>query len=199
MAKIGLKYPVAAIGTYVDRTAPVYASGFVIGEAIAADKEVKFTNNPLYANDTIVEDENSFDSGTLKLGVDDIDEAIQVKLFGHTLVDGAETGDPKTLVKGAADQPPFLGVGYYKTGKKNGAKYFEVTWLYKVKFAPPKESSKTAEGKISWQTPETEGSIYIIPGYKNDAYEEVTRFTTEAAAIDYLNGKAGITATGTEA
>ena len=40
MAKIGLKYPVAAKRTYTDGAAPTYTAGFVIGMAIAADKEI---------------------------------------------------------------------------------------------------------------------------------------------------------------
>ena len=194
MAKIGLKYPVAAKGTYPEGAAPTYAEGFVIGKAIAADKEIKFTGNPLYANDSIAEDENTFESGTIKLGVDDIAETAQATLFGHTLTDGAETGDPKILKRGAGDQPLFVGIGYYKTGVKNSVKYYETTWIFKAKFAPPKEAAKTAEGKVSWQTPEAEGTIYPIPGYEKDLYEEVIRHTTETKAIAYLNTKAGITA-----
>lgn len=193
MAKTGIKYPVAAPGKYIEGTEPVYTNGFVIGSAMAVDKEVKFTSTPLYANNIIVEDEFMFESGSLKIGVDDILEEAQSKMFGHLLIDDS-SGENPIIRKSAGDVPPFLGVGYYKTGLKDSVKYYEATWIYKVKFMPPKESAKTSEGKTTWQTAETEGTIYTVAGYENEIYEDTKRFPTEAAAKKWINDKAGINA-----
>ena len=73
MAKIGLKCPVAAQITGYDSAtgAPTYGNGFIIGKAVTAEKTIESNSNPLYGDDAIAENDSSFASGTIKLGVTD--------------------------------------------------------------------------------------------------------------------------------
>lgn len=197
MAMIGLKYPVAApIENYEYGKLPTVTPGtaFVIGKMIAADKEVKFSNNPLYADDEKAEDALIFEEGTLKISVDHMELEAQAKMFGHTYTaadDGEKT--PEKIVKGGKDIAPYMAVGYYKTLYKNGKRSYEATIIYKVKFAPPKESAKTKEKSISWGTYESDGTIEVLSGVANDTYETTARFSTEEAARKFIKDFFGIT------
>lgn len=188
MAMIGLKYPIAApVENYVDGRYPEIEDGyaFVVGKMISAEKDISFSDNPLYADDSKAEDDKSFSDGTLKVCVDHMTLDAQARLYGHsyTAADGSE---PEKIVKGGQDIPPYHVFGYYKTLMKNNKRLYQTTIIYKVKFTPPKESAKTKEKSISWGTYESEGTIETLSGFNNDPYEETAQFTTETAARKYL-------------
>lgn len=195
MAKIGLKYPVAAVMlTETADALPTYDTGFVIGKAISCEKNIESNDNPLYADDAIAENDTSFANGTLTLGVDDFGDTaeegmeIQAKLLGHTVV---EEDDVKVLKKKVGDNAPYVGFGFYKTKILRNVKCFEATFIYKLKFQLPSESANTKGENIEWQTPEIEGRIMAIQ--KDGLWEESAVFTTEAAAKAWLNTKLNIT------
>ncbi len=188
MAMIGLKFPVAtAVANYIKGRYPEIEPGtaFVVGKMISADKEVKFSDNPLYADDEIAENYLNFDEGTLKICVDHMTLEAQAKMYGHTYTPG-DDDSPEEVEKGAWDIPPYFVFGYYKTVIKNNKKSYQVTILYKTKFKPPKESAKTKEKSISWGTYESEGTIETLSGFNNDPYEKVVNFQTEDEARKYL-------------
>ena len=60
MAKIGLKFPVAAvINGYGADGKPTYNQGFIIGKAISAEKSIESNDNQLYGDDAIAESDTS--------------------------------------------------------------------------------------------------------------------------------------------
>lgn len=186
MARIGLKYPVATLITQETwGNAPTYGTGFVIGKAITAEKSIESNDNPLYGDDSIAENDTSFSKGSIKLGVTEFGTdrisslEIQAKLLGHEIV--TESG-VKVLRRAGGTASPNIGFGYYKTKKHNGSRYYEATWLYKVQFKTPSESTNTKGESIEWQTPEIEGTIMKVEGFNDDAYEDTATFATEAEA-----------------
>lgn len=197
MAKIGLYYPVAAkITAETYGSVPTYGTGIVIGKAITADITINTNDNPLYADGAIAENDRSFSDGTVKLGVDDISMETEAALLGSKYTaESKETQSPtpETIVKSSGQTAPYFGFGFYKKGMKANVPYFEVTWLYKVQFAPFSENGKTKEKSIEWQTPEIEGSVMIVDGYEDGAYETKAKFTSESAARTWLNTLANIT------
>jgi phi13 family phage major tail protein len=195
MAKIGLYYPVyAKIEKEEYGVAPTYGTGATIGKAITADKTINFNDNPLYADGAIAENDRSFSDGSIKFGVDDITLKTTADLLGASYTEATET-EPEKIVRASGNTAPYVGVGYYKKGVKNNVPYFEGTWLHKIQFAPFGETAKTKEKSIEWQTPEIEGSIMVVDGYAEGAYEETVRFTTETEVREWLNTKANITTT----
>lgn len=190
MALIGLKYPVAApVKEYKPGEYPDIEKGsaFVIGKMIAADKEVKFSENPLYADNEKAENAYIFEDGTLKISVDHMELEAQAKMFGHTYTGASEDGkSPEEVVKGGTDIPPYMAIGYYKTLFKNNKRIYEATILFKVKFMPPKESAKTKEKSISWGTYESDGTLETLSGFENEPYEKTARFVSEAEAKKYI-------------
>lgn len=189
MAMIGLKYPIAApCNNYIKGRYPEIEAGtaFVVGKMISADKEVKFSDNPLYADDEIAENYLNFDEGTLKICVDHMTLEAQSKMYGHQYTPGDDSS-PEEVEKGAWDIPPYFVFGYYKTVIKNNKRSYQVTILYKTKFKPPKESAKTKEKSIAWGTYESEGTIETLSGFNKDPYERVVNFQTEDEARGFLN------------
>ena len=92
MAKIGLKYPVAAPMKEDGKT---YDTGFVIAKAIKASVTANNNDVKLYADDGIAESDKSFKDGTLSLNVDDLSGIIRLTqrvLLGTLVFEGAGAG-----------------------------------------------------------------------------------------------------------
>jgi len=199
MARIGLKYPVAApITAEPSGAMPTYGTGFVIGKAVSANKNITSNDNPLYGDDAIAENDSSFSEGTIELGVTDFgteisDNAeIQAALLGHTIVtEGTGESAVKVTQKKADDVAPYVGLGYYKTKKINNVLMYEATLLYKVQFQLPSESTNTKGKSIEWQTPSITGRIMSLAD-NSGHYEATAMFTTEAACREWLNSKLNI-------
>lgn len=198
MARIGLLFPVMApiLGENYGMT-PTYGEGFVIGKAISAEKSITSNSNPLYGDDAIAENDTSFASGTLTLGVTDFGTtkdsslAIQAKILGHRIV---TVNGVEVLRKTASDDAPYMGTGYYKTKKINGEKFYEATWLYKTQYQEPSESTNTKGQSIEWQTPTITGNIMLVEGMDGDTWEDTALFTTKQQAENWLRTLANIAA-----
>ncbi len=190
MAVIGIKHPVfVPITTYTVGARPTYGTGSVIGKAIKADISLESNDSTLYADDAACETDTSFKSGTIKLGVDDLSFDIQKEMLGNT---SATVDTVDELRKTADDVAPEGGFGFYKSEKKNGSRRYEATFYLRTQFKEPNESAETKGESISWQTPEIEGKIKIVENYLTNIYCEKAKFTTEAAAIAWLDEKANI-------
>lgn len=196
MAKIGLKCPVASpiTGYNSDTGMPIYGTGFIIGKAVTAEKTIESNSNPLYGDDSIAENDSSFASGTVKLGVTDFGNdyadglQVQAKMLGNVV--SPVTGGGYSIRRASGQSAPYLGFGFYKTKKHNGQNIFEATWLYKTQFKVPSDTTNTKGQSIEWQTPEIEGTIMVVEGFDGDTYEDTAVFTTEGAAKSWLFSKA---------
>ncbi len=182
MKKVGLKHPVYAL--YSDTTgSPVYTNGAVIAKAMSAKIAINKNNEILYADDDIDEIDQSFISGTETLGLNEFPHEVQAVLLGHTVTNGEMTANMN-------DVSPYVGHGFYGRIKRNNLNKWRAIWFKKVQFAEPNDETETQGEKIAFQTPSIEGTIMkdINGDWKS---EEI--FDTEADAIAWLDGKAGIT------
>lgn len=200
MAKIGLKHLVGApIETEPENAMPVYGTGFRIGKAVSADTTLNSNDNPLYADDSIAENDTSFADGTIALTVADFGTSqadtldVVAKIFGHTLVEDEETGVP-SLFKASGDNAPYLGIGYYRTKRINNEDVFEAKWIFKTKFQLPSESDATKGQTITWGTSQISGRV-IASNYEG-RYEEQKTFKTPTEAANWLDTRANIIVTG---
>lgn len=196
MATIGLIHPVASAITEENYGyTPTYGTGFRVGKAVQADISIDTSDNALYGDDAIAEDDSNFTSGTLTLGVTDFGMTaddnlnVQAALLGNTVT--TENG-VKVLRSGANDVAPYVGFGFFKTKQINNDRYYEATWLYKVKFREPSESATTKGKQIQWQTPSITGNIMIVEGMSKDTWKDKALFTTEGQAITWLHTHANI-------
>lgn len=178
MALIGLRYIV--IAPLKEKT--TYGTGFVLGKAIKADLNVTTANAELHADDVLAESDNSFVSGTLSVGVDDIAEEHKNIILGHEENDGETTAN----VDDAAIE---VGLGFYGVKMKNGKRKYRAIWLRKGKFAEPSESFKTKEGSTTFTTPEL---TYTFGADDDGNWKNEKTFDTPEEAVKYLNAKANI-------
>ena len=196
MAFIGMRHPVvAALSTHTAGSEPTYSAGKVVGHAIAGNLTITRNNNPLYADDTIVEDDNSITSMSLELGLDDLTEEVRTYMLGlvkKTTGTGSAAVDTYYDTDAAA---PYVGLGYIRVRRLAGATSYEACWYYKAMFSEESESSATKGESIEWQTPTITGHIMgvSIDGTGALTFRKKQSFGTESAAISWLNTQAGIT------
>lgn len=191
MAMIGLRYVVAAqIDAETPGAAITYKAGKVIGKAISANLTWNRNNNPLYADDTIAEDDNGVTSGSIELNVDDLSDEARGYVLGEKTVTVGQGTEYETSEEAA----PYVGFGYIRVRRKNGATTYQACWYHKAQFGEGSENAQTKGENIEWQTPTITGRIM---GVQNDEslainFRRRANFDTEAAAQAWLKTKAGI-------
>lgn len=194
MALIGMRYVVAAkVATETAGSAVTYDEGRVIGKAISADLTWNRNDNPLYADDTIAEDDNSITSGELEINLDDLDDTARVLLLGDVEKTGTGSGSPKEY-ETSEKAAPYVGVGYIRVRRKNGETSYQACWFHKVQFGETSENAQTKGENIEWQTPTITGRVMGVQNESDLAvnFRRRATFATEAAAQEWLNTKAGI-------
>lgn len=193
MAFVGLLYAVAApIQTEADGQAITYGKGQVIGGMMTAEISYTRNSNPLYADDRVMEEDNSITGGTIKMGVDDVNDDARVMMLG----DVKEGDAGEEVYHETGESAPYVGTGYIRVRRKDNKTNYIAYWVHKAIFGIGTESAKTKDQNIEWQTPTLEGSIM---GVKNNAalqtrFRERRTFTKESEARAWLNKKAGIEA-----
>ena len=166
-----------------------YQNPFHIGDAMTANLSITMAEGSLYANNRKKEYKQKFDTGSLELGVDDLIDTVQARLFGHTTESITVDGETYTVnVSSTDDRSKSVGVGFYQTVTRNDVDMFRVIILLKVQFAEPTDNAQTADNSISLNGRTTTGTIL-----SNDDglwKKDVTVATEEAAQaiIDHYLG-----------
>lgn len=193
MPKIGMLRPVfAKINAEPENAAITYAEGKVIGHAMNVGVAYNKNDAPLYADNTIVENDNSVTGAEITLGVDDVADADQVDLLGMEKT--GETGSEVYEV--TSESAPYVGIGFVEVRKKNGIVRFVANWFHKVQFAIPDESTTTKGEKLEWQCPTLKGKVMGV--YLDNTgklrFRKSRNCATLAEANTWLNTQAHITA-----
>lgn len=171
-----------------------YENPFHIGDAMAANLSITMAQGSLYANNRRKEHKEKFDSGSLELGVDDLIDTVQARMFGHsteTVSVGEGTGAKSVTVnvsKGA-DRAKSLGIGFYQTVTRDDVDLYRVIILTKVQFAEPEDNAQTADNNITMNGRTTTGTILTR---EDDVwkYDVTVETTAEAEAVlDHYLGK----------
>lgn len=187
MARIGLKYPVAAeIDVESSTGVPTYETGFSLGYAVEANVSIESTDAELWADDMLVESDTSFGGGTIDMNVDHLADLTYATLCGHEIVNegGASVVQAKTT-----DVAPYFGVGYVRVLKKNGVRKYRATWLYKTQFSEPADEGATKGRNIEFATEAISGKIMELA---NGQWKDRATFATELDAKAWVDGKAGL-------
>lgn len=196
MAKMGLRFPVATpILSETRGEIPTYGEGFIVGKAVSADKQITMNSNPLYGDDAVAENDTSFSSGTLTVGITDFGTtkdsnlSVQAKMLGHRVM---EVNGAEVLRKARGDEAPYLGFGYFKAKQINNEKFYEATWLYKTQFQEPNETASTKGQTVEWNMPTITGNIMLVEGMDRDTWEDTAIFSTPEEAENWLCTMANI-------
>lgn len=179
MAKIGLNnFRYSKLTETADGT-PTYAGAKKPAKAVSCSVEITNNEAKLYADDTIAESDSSFQSGTVKIGIDDEDTQTMADLLGHTVDESGE------MVRNANDAAPYVGLGRVVVKMVNGVYRYKVEFLYKVKFAEPSQEDNTKGESLEFTTGELEGTVSAL---ENGDWSKTKTFETKAEAITYLEG-----------
>lgn len=168
-----------------------------MGKAIDASFEPNTPDdNPLYANNSVGENDSSGASGgTLTLTLDRLTQAAAADMFGLTVEDVEVTvgQTPGETVEGTAlkykgnEQSAPLGVAFIRMNQEDGVRNHEVIIYRRVTFSMPSMEAQTMGESIEWQTPEIEGTVTGLEDDGTNAWFEQVVFPTQEAAIAYIN------------
>lgn len=208
MAIKGLSIPVFGKYTYTASSGAVaYSDGIINPKAVSYAVAVEAgDNNPLYADNMIVEnDRPKFASGTLTLETDDLSEEITKFLLGLKEVTRTVGSASVTALLYDDDQKSLtVGVGVIEEHQINDIDKYKAVILKKVTFNVPADAATTRGATVSWQTKTIEGNIErseetVAAGSGTPAevhpWKEEAWFDTESAALGYLKAMLGVSST----
>lgn len=196
MAFIGMRHVVAAkIATETPGAALTYSAGMVVGKAIQGNLTWNRNDNPLDADDAIAENDNGATGGSIDLVTDDLLDAVRAYLLGDEEITVGTSPNTTTEYESTDEPAPYVGFGYMRVRMKNGVTSYQAVWYHKAQFGETNENAQTKGQTIEWQTPTLTGRIM---GVNDNAAGKIrfrrrANFDTAAAAIDWLDDKAGIT------
>lgn len=157
-----------------------YQNPFHIGDAMTANITITMAEGSLYANNRRKEHKQKFDSGSIELGVDDLLDTVQAKLYGHStknITVGTDT--VQVTVANEADRCPSIGLGFYQTVTRNDVDMYRVIILLRTQFAEPTDNAQTADNNITMTGRTTTGTI--MSDDNGDWKYDVTVATVEEA------------------
>lgn len=196
MAGIGMYGVYYSKATITNGVVTGYAGVKTMGKAISASFEPNTPDdNPLYANNSVAENDSSGASGgTLTLTLDRLTQEAAADLYGLTVEDVEVTvGDtPGTQVDGTAlkytgnEQSAPVGVAFIRQNQVDGVRNHEVILYRRATFSMPADSAQTMGESIEWQTPEIEASVMGLEGDGTNAWFEQVIFPTQEAAVAYI-------------
>lgn len=179
MAKIGLNSIYYSILTEAADGTPSYNGAKSFGKAISANVSITNNSASLYADDVLCESDNTFQSGTVSLGVDDDREQTFAELLGNTIT---ESG---LVTRNANDIAPWVGLGRIIVKLVNNVKLYKAEIIYKCKFSTPSSEANTRGESVEFATPTIEGTIATLA---NGKWSEAQTFATKAEAIAFIQG-----------
>ena len=165
----------------------------MMGKAISAN----FTpsnpeENPLYANNSVAEnDSSSASGGTLDMTLDRLKQEAAADLYGLT-VEEVTANVGETAVTGRAlkyrgnEQSSPVGVAFVRMHQEDGMRNHEVVLYRSVTFGMPAQNAQTKGESIEWQTPEISGTVQGLEGDGSEPWFESVVFPSQAAALEYI-------------
>ena len=196
MAIIGIRHLVVApITAETEGSAITYGTGAVMAEPIRANVTITRSDNPPYAGDREVENENGITGISTEVEADDLTDDIRVMVLGDQEITTGTGQNTSTDYRQTDDPAPYVGYGYIRVKKRRGVRYYCAVWNHKAQFSENSESTTTKGQNVEWQTPTVvaRGQGVYLDNSGKIAWRDRHTFTAESAAIAWLNGKANIT------
>ena len=182
MAKIGMRYPVAAkITGYGADGYPTYDQGIIIGRGVKASISYDTADAELYADDGLAESDASVVgySGSLEVdgfGTHQSAKSEAVATIMQYLYNLDTSEDNSFEITDA--MPPNLGMGYIRQVVKRHTKTYTVIWCHEVQFKNPADEDATKEKGVTFNT-----STIEFTGHSRQVFvKQFTGFETLTAA-----------------
>lgn len=190
MAKIGIKgLTYAPYTSGGEGTAIVYGTGAALEDyMIRADISEEREDTSFYADDHKIDAENSMIGLSVSLELSNLTDDIEKKILGYV----SGTGQELNVTDAAA---PFVGLGFIRKERFKGAVTYKAYWIYKIQMFKDSDSTNTKGENTDFQTETLSGNAVSVQltSAGDYLYYSVLRSATEAAAVAWLKGKAGIT------
>lgn len=194
MAYIGMRNPVVApITAETAGGAITYGPGMILGPAVAANLTFDVADNPDYGDDIIQDNDNGINGYSATLETNDITPEGRAMALGWNPVTG--TGSTVTHYEVTDEAAPYVGWGFIRVKLFQGVRSYEAFWFHKSQFSPNGINASTKQRQIEWNHPQmsVQGMGVYIDNSGKAKYFDWMEFTTEAAALAWLKGRANIT------
>lgn len=195
MAYIGMRKPVAApVTSHTDGSAITYGTGFVIGNAVAANINFDVNDNPDYGDDIMIDNDTGISGYSGDIDVNMLTANVRANLLGWDSVSG---GQPAAIThyQVSDETTPEMGWGFIHVGMYKGVRSYEAYWFHKARFTQNNIAASTKKKQIEWNHPKlnfTGEGAYIDDSGKAKFFDWMS-FESETAAWTWLKAKAGIT------
>lgn len=180
---IGMMYPVwAPIATCVDGSMPTYGTGRLLQEARTATVTKEISNNPLYGDDRVVDDDNGITGLTVSFESTGLTMEDRVSVLGEEIVNTDEQWESDVST-------PYGGFGYIRVMRENGTVKYEAYHILKIKFQEESQETATREGAIQWRTPTLNGRAVgcDVDGSGKLRFQLHEKFSSMSAAKSWMN------------
>lgn len=187
MAGFGAQYPCFApfATDETDTAAPTYENGVVLGELRSANLTVTMASGEIEGDDRLVEKVEEISSAALPIETVDMTDDVAEAVYGSKVVDGA-------LVDSITDEPPYGGLGYFKSLMRKGKKYYRAYFYPKAKASITNDNAQTKGSSITFQ-PETTNFTIFPPMYEGIGWRYREVFETIAEAKAWIREKLNMT------
>lgn len=193
MAYIGMRNPVIApITAHTDGSAITYGTGMVLGPAVAANLTFDVADNPDYGDDIIIDNDNGINGYSATLETNNITPEGRAMALGWKPV-----GTTVTHYDVTDAAAPYVGWGFVRVKLFRGNRSYEAFWFHKSQFSPNGINASTKQRQIEWNHPQmsVQGMGVKIDNSGETKYFQWMEFSSEPAALAWLNAKANIAAT----
>lgn len=190
---VGMIYPVfAPLVSHTDGSMPTYGTGRVLQDARNATITKTVSDNPLYGDDRVVDNDNETTAINISFESTGLTAEDRVAVLG----DVAQTGTDGGYIENASATPKG-GFAYIRRMRDNGTRKFEAWLVLSVQFQEATQSAATREGQTNWGTPTLTGnceSMYV-DGTGEPRFRLYNVFDTAAAAKAWINGLLNVSTT----
>ena len=181
MARIGLRNFRYSHLTEDENGNATYDGAKNFGRAIDCKVSIETNSVELYADDALAESDYSFKSGKVDIGIDEDDDAVVADILGQN----KPTSENGEILRTAADDAPYVGIGRIITKIYKGVRKYKVEFLCKVKFAVSMPDEKTKGESLEFSTPTLSGTVHALNDEKG-TWSKTKTFTDYEAASEYL-------------
>lgn len=187
-AAVGMLYPVfAELDTHTPGSMPVYKTGRVIQEARGASVTPEYTDNPLYGDNVIVDEDNGMTGLTIEFESTGLDDGDRELLFGEDVY----VNNGTTMGHWVGDNAtPYGGFAYIRKMRDKGTLNYEAWLTLKIKFTETRQETRTQEGnQITWGTPTISGraAALDVDSSGTNRFRLHQTFETLSAAKTWIN------------
>ncbi len=200
MAIKGLSIPVFGKYQYNPTSRNVsYVDGLVNPHAIEYTMTPESSDsNPLYGDNRVIEnDKPTFNTATLSLGVDELDQKTSKYILGVKIYEQTYGNEKKVEVTVYDDDQKAVtvGVGLIELHQIDDVDHYRAVLLKRVVFNLPENTATTKGESVEWQTKTIEGTVSRSEAVtENEKYPWMSDawFLSEADALEWLQYSLGV-------